>query len=315
MAIFDLFSKRRKVERGEVPDVYTYDQIPSGLRVQIVHIWGDAIGNPGVVELNDHVKSTYQQMVEVLRREYQVFKLSKDTYDPNDSRYAYSELCQYFLQETNTERVLDVIELSARVMDQHTRRFHYLGRQDADEIADAAIKELNARFLEHGIGFEYSDGQIIRIDNQLTHAEIVKPALQVLRGRQYANAQKEFLDAHEQYRHGKYAEALVDCNKAFESTMKIICNKRRWPVSPNATAKELIKVCYDNDLIPPFWQTHFTGLRSVLESGIPTARNRLGGHGAGPGPTSAIPAHLVAYALHLTASTILFLAEAEQKLP
>jgi AbiJ N-terminal domain 4 len=133
----------------------------------------------------------------------------------------------------------------------YTRSFDHLCRQNADQIADAAIKELNARFLEHGIGYEYSDGQIIRVDNQLTHAEIVKPALQVLRGKQYANAQKEFLDAHEHYRHSKYAEALVDCNKAFESTMKIICNKRKWPVSPNATAKDLIKVCYDNELIPP----------------------------------------------------------------
>ena len=55
MAIFDLYSKRRKAERGEVPDVYIYDKIPSGLRVQIVHIWGDAIGNPGVVEWDNHV--------------------------------------------------------------------------------------------------------------------------------------------------------------------------------------------------------------------------------------------------------------------
>jgi AbiJ N-terminal domain 4 len=178
MAIFDLYSKRRKAARGEVPDVYTYDQIPSGLRVQIVHIWGDAIGNPGLVEYSEHVKSAYQQMVEVLRREYQVFKLSNETYDPNNFKYAYNELSQSFLQEKNTERVLDVIELSARVIDRYTRSFDHLCRQNADQIADAAIKELNARFLEHGIGYEYSDGQIIRVDNQLTHAEIVKPVLQ-----------------------------------------------------------------------------------------------------------------------------------------
>lgn len=38
MAVFDLFSKRRKRERGEGPDVYIYDQIPEPLKVQIVHI-------------------------------------------------------------------------------------------------------------------------------------------------------------------------------------------------------------------------------------------------------------------------------------
>ena len=45
MAIFDLFSKRQKKLRGEVPDVYTYDDIQSPLRVQIVHIWTDALGS------------------------------------------------------------------------------------------------------------------------------------------------------------------------------------------------------------------------------------------------------------------------------
>ena len=45
MAIFDLFSKRQKKLRGEAPDVYSYDEIPNALRVQIVHIWQDVLGN------------------------------------------------------------------------------------------------------------------------------------------------------------------------------------------------------------------------------------------------------------------------------
>jgi hypothetical protein len=315
MAVFDLYSKRRKAERGGAPDVYTYDTIPSGLRVQIVHIWGDAIGNPAMGDYEGHVKSIYQQIVEILRREYQVFALTKETHNPLDNRYAYDELCNFFLRENDAERALDIIELTTTIIDIFTRKFEYRYLQNSVEIADEAINELNARFLEHGIGYEYSDGKIIRIDNQVTHAEIVKPALQVLRGKPYANAQKEFLNAHENYRHGKYAEALVDCNKSFESTMKIICAKRKWAVSPNATASELIKECIANGLIPTFWQTHFNGLRSVLESGIPTARNRLGGHGAGATQSQPIPPGLAAYVLHLTASTILFLSDAERNLP
>ena len=45
MAVFDLFSKRQKHGRGEVPDVYQYKTIPEGLRVQIVHIIRDAFGD------------------------------------------------------------------------------------------------------------------------------------------------------------------------------------------------------------------------------------------------------------------------------
>ncbi|MCP1852749.1 MULTISPECIES: STM4504/CBY_0614 family protein [unclassified Bradyrhizobium] len=314
MAIFNLFSKRRKAERGVPAEVYTYDKVPEGLRVQIIHIWTDAIGNPAV-SIEDKIRSTYQDIVEILRREYQVFTLTKNNRTPYDSRNAFGELCEFFLTEANVERVLDVIEITATVIENYTRQWNYLNRRNAEEIADDAISELNARFKENAVGYEYADGKIIRIDNQLTHTEIVKPALQLLRNARYANAQKEFLDAHESYRHGKHAEALLNCNKAFESTMKIMCAKRGWAISANATASELIRACYDNGLIPSFWQTHFNGLRSVLESGVPTARNRLGGHGAGAAPSAQIPKELVAYVLHLTASTILFLAEAEQKLP
>jgi hypothetical protein len=314
MPIFDLYSKRRKAERGEQPDVYTYDKIPNGLRVQIIHIWGDAIGNP-LVDGEQNIRAAYQEIVEVLRREYQVFVLTKNNHAPHDSRYAFAELCEFFLSEKDTDRVLDVIELTAKVIDTFTRRFDYRYGRNFDETADGAIFELNNRFRENAIGYEFSDGRMLRIDSQLVHSEIVKPVLAVLRDKRYANAQKEFLDAHDNYRHGKNGPALVDCNKAFESTMKIICSKRKWTVSATASASQLIKVCYDNGLIPAYWQNHFAGLRSVLESGVPTARNKQGGHGAGAAPVPALPDHLVAYVLHLTAATILFLAEAERTMP
>ena len=37
MAIFDVFSKRRKRELGEVIDVYEYLKIPNGFKIQIYH--------------------------------------------------------------------------------------------------------------------------------------------------------------------------------------------------------------------------------------------------------------------------------------
>lgn len=52
----------------------------------------------------------------------------------------------------------------------------------------------------------------------------------------------------------------------------------------------------------------------MLESGVPTARNRLGGHGQGAEVVS-VPNHFVAFALHQTAAAIVFLAKAEETLP
>ncbi len=125
---------------------------------------------------------------------------------------------------------------------------------------------------------------------------MVKPALRLLNENSYQGAQQEFLSAYDHYRHAKYKEALNDCLKSFESTMKSICDKRQWTYSKNATAKSLIHVCFENGLVPSFWQQQLTSLRSMLESSIPTGRNNLSGHGQGATPTE-VPDYLVAYML------------------
>ena len=312
MSIFDLFSKRQKKLRGDVPDVYTYDKIPQPLKVQIVHIWQDTLGDSRAYhEGSKSVFGGYKFIVETLCREYGLFKLpgAKDYRD----RDYHSELANFLLQEQNAEKVLDAVELSFRLIDRLTRDYNYLGRHNASKIADDAIEELNARFSEHGVGFQFVEGKIIRIDSELIHAEVVKPALALLHAKEFAGAQAEFLKAHEHYRHGNSKEAIAECLKAFESVMKAICDKKGWEYDPHSTSKTLIQACFDNGLVPPFWQQHFSALRSVLESGVPTARNRLGGHGQGSSIVD-VPAYLVAYVLHMTASAIVFLAEAEQQL-
>lgn len=312
MPIFDLFSKRRTRLRGEMPDVYSYDELPKSLRVQILHIVFGAMGNEeeyysGLRVGDDFVKTIYKFVVDILCREYGVFQLA-ETHGRNDRMYL-EELRDFFLRETNVEKSLDVVELCFHAIDRHTRGWN-LRRQNASAIADDAIRELNVRFQEHGVGYRFENGQIVRVDSQLIHSEVVKPALILLGQRQYAGAQQEFLQAHEHYRAGKAKEALNECLKAFESVMKSICDRRGWQYGDGTTARGLIKVCFDNQIVPPFWQSHFSSLRSLLESGISTGRNKLSGHGQGAAPTT-VPMHVVGYVLHMTAAAIVFLAEAD----
>lgn len=313
MAIFDLFSKRQKALRGDVPDVYTYDDLSNPLRVQIVHIWSDSLGSDNDYydyTYGNQVKSSYEFIVDTLCREYGMFKLP--TADKYGDRMYLKELANFLLQENNVERQLDVIELSFRYIDGITRNY-YLGRNNASKVADEAISELNNRFKEHGVGFQFIEGEIVRVDSELIHVEAVKPALRLLNDKNYQGAQQEFLSAYEHYRHGKHKESLNDCLKSFESTMKAVCDKRKWAYQPNATAKVLIQICFDNDLVPSFWQQQLSSLRSMLESSIPTGRNKLSGHGQGSTPT-VVPDYLVAYMLHMTASTLVFLTTAEKNL-
>lgn len=316
MAIFDLFSKRQKVLKGDIPDVYTYDDLPNTLRVQIVHIWSDTLGSASDYfdqDGNGHkVRSAYKFIVDTLCREYGMFKLP--TAEKHRSRMYLNELANYLLQIDGVEKQLDIIELSFKYLDRMTRKVDYLYKRNASKIVDDAIDELNFRFKEHGIGYQYIEGEVIRVDSEFLHSEAVKPALRLLNEISYRGAQQEFLSAYEHYRHGKNKESLNDCLKAFESTMKAICDKRGWVYEANVTSKILIQICFDNDLVPVFWQQQLSSLRSMLESSIPTGRNKLSGHGQGTIPT-AVPGYLVAYMLHMTASTLVFLTTAENDLP
>ena len=179
---------------------------------------------------------------------------------------------------------------------------------------DEAINELNYRFREHAVGYQYKSGQIIKVDSQFIHSEVVKPALSFLSESMYKGANEEFLKAHKHYRNGRYKECLNESLKAFESCLKTICKKRNWQYDDKrSTAKDLIQIVFDKGLIPPFMQSHFSALKSTLESGLPTVRNREAGHGQGP-EKIVIPEYVAAYALHLTASNILLLAKADEEL-
>ena len=306
MAIFDIYSKRQKKINGDVPDVYIYDLIPTALRTQIVHIWHDTLGDQNQYVSMSTVRDVYTEIVNILRREYGVFSLK----GPDEP---YDDLKSFILNENQADRVLDAIELSFNAINICTRDRTYLGKPNPDKIANEAISELNTRFKEHGIGYEFIDGKIVRIDSQLIHSEVVKPALILLHEKDFTGPQEEFMKAYEHYRKGNAKEALNECLKSFESVMKVICGKRGWQYDPHATARTLIQICFDNSLIPLFWQQQYNSLRSLLESSVPTGRNNLGGHGQGATPIS-VPDYLVAYMLHMTASAIVFLVEANNKL-
>jgi hypothetical protein len=308
MTIFDLFSKRQRQLRGEVPDVYVYDKLPQPFRVQVVHILRDMLGNVlasryGVVENGPY--RSYKDLVEALRREYGLFELVSG-FGRNDD--FSTELFNFFLAVGNVEQALDVIELATRYADRVTRKYEYQC-DDFDRRVDNGVAELNARFREHGIGFQYERGELIRLDSDFLHAEAVKPALTLLRMKEFAGPREEFLNAHDHYRHARYEEALTEALKSFESTMKAICDSKGWAYESKFPAKDLVNVCFKNNLIDEFWQTHISSLRGTLENGINTARNKLGAHGQGSTPRE-VPRELVAYVLHMTAATIVFLIEA-----
>lgn len=300
MAIFDLFSKRQKRLRGELPEVYTYDAVPGVLRVQIVHIIRDAIGEDSYH--GHEATRIYSLINDTLCREYGVFTLIE--FPPSVEQAVFN----FFLSLESVDRALDVIELSFRAIDIVVRKDG--GGVNRKLSPDEAIAELNGRFREHAVGFQFESGELLRVDSEYIHAEAVKPVLALLHAAGYEGANDEFLKAHEHYRHGRHKECLVEALKAFESTLKEICRKRRWEVHATATAKALIATCLKEGLFPVFLENQMNAIRALLESGLPTVRNKLGGHGQGP-ETIVVPEFLARYALNLAASNILLAVEAD----
>jgi hypothetical protein len=301
MAIFDLFSKRQQRSRGEVPDVYLFDKLPNKLRVQIVHIISDAIGIDRY-HGDRYMYKVYKDIHEILCREYGLFKLG----DEDEDKEA---VLNFLLTTKDLERALDVIELSMRYIDKILRtdqeHLHYVQTKISP---NGAIEELNERFKENGIGYQYESEQLIRVDSSIVHKEITKPTLTLLWNKKFQGANEEYLKAHEHYRHGRNKECLSECLKSFESVMKIICKEKGWAFDQTDTSSRLIKICFQNDLVPSFTQNQFSSLQNLLVSGIPTIRNKVGGHGQGAVPQK-VDDEMARYGLNLTGTNIIFLIE------
>ena len=173
---YELFSKRQQRIQGENPDTYQYETIPDKLRVQIFYIWGKIWETPfhnsfGQLQVSSLAYNAYMSIEATLREEYGVLSLDGDD-DPDEDGYGFYRVVRKILLETeDTNKVIDVIEVSFRYIDQEIRDISYDGIPP-----DEAIDQLNQRFCEHSVWYQYESGQIERVDSPDIHSEVVKPA-------------------------------------------------------------------------------------------------------------------------------------------
>ncbi|MGO9264341.1 MAG: STM4504/CBY_0614 family protein [Candidatus Binataceae bacterium] len=276
MAISSLYSRRkRQLENAGKAEVYQYDDVPHSLRVQIIHIWRGTIGqcsrsnrhSYGFGQRPPNSDDWWNEIHSVLAREKGLFELASADND-------LDRCAHYLLSATNVEDILDTIEVTFRriqnlaKLDKGQWQLEAV-RRDLEQRPNDALAELNFRLREAEVGYQFENGEIIRIDSQFVHAEAVKPALSLLSDARFLGPHEEFLHAHESYRtakpddHKKREDAIAGALKAFESTLEVICDLKKWPHPANATAIPLIKIVIDNGLIPPFLQSSMEGLATL----------------------------------------------------
>jgi hypothetical protein len=317
MAVFSMFSKRQQPISQEASDVFRYDEIPHELRIQLLHALDDARHRiyqrtiPEYWAIGTEGMDIFATACMTLRRELGLGRLVDvrkrvRTMADTETRDLCNEFTVFF-ENCEPKHVLDSVEIIMHFI----KEAEQSGLLDDECNASTVTDEINTRFLGHRVGFQYQSGQIVVQTNKLLHSDVTTPALTLLGDPVFTGANEEFLKAHEHYRYGRYSECLIDCNKAFESTMKIVCELRKWPYATTDTAKNLIDVCLTNDLVPTFTQQQLTSLRTLLESGIPTIRNKKAGHGQGVDRHDVSP-QLARFALHLTGAAIVLLVESHK---
>jgi hypothetical protein len=154
----NLFSKFQSV--GKKPASLTYE-LPDGLRVQIVQLWEKGFGpderyHPGP-------SMAYDKIHQILCEEHQMLQL------PQVSRQSLP-LCgiiaEYFMNLEDTDKALDVVQVVFSIMEKMLHRINdgsgdvfYKSRYRSPEVID----ELNRRFRENNVGYQYIQGRIEKI--------------------------------------------------------------------------------------------------------------------------------------------------------
>jgi len=310
MPFYETYASRvAAAENAGNPDVYIYDELPPFPREQIAQILRKCIGpgwegNSRRIPLN--ANEVWEEIADVMRREVKSFFYFG--HKEELCEYPYGHCMSYLRKSNDLNGVLSLIEISAHTMENLQSAPDFRG---ATEDPAEGVVELNQRFLRAGVGYQFENGQIVRVDSQYVHAEVVKEALRLLSEPGFEEANSEFMKAHRHLREG----SLRDCNtaalRAMENVLKVICDARGWTYERGDTVERLLAIVRREGLFPDYLGGYFDNLIGAMKAGVPKVRDRQGGHGAAPGD-DPVPDHIAAFALHLTAANIVMLVKAHR---
>lgn len=298
--MYKLFSQRKKEAMGEIPEIYEYNSFPESFRNQYVFIVSD------VFEKANRSNSYYGRTddlwnitCELYAREKGLKGIAGDYYTSYNNKSAYKD----YVDKCSDSDFLDLLDFTVT----HILCSEVTKRCVGNEVINQAIFELNYRFDQHSLGYEVINGEVITKTDKHIHTNIVKPALILLHQKEFNGAENEFMLAWKHYKETHYKDAILNAGKAFESVMKSICKYMSFSYDEQRDdAKKLIQILRDNDFFPAYLESHMNGVRTTLESGVPTVRNKTSGHGQGD-EIIDVSETFASYALNLTATNIVFL--------
>jgi hypothetical protein len=311
MVKYELYSRRKKAaERAGQPVELRYDALPNFLRKQIAMTWDSGIGcyYPGYKFVDDPppcANEYWRLMYDMMNN------LSEPFHQYIVADNPYQTCTAFLLTHADVDECLDIIEISCRILAGIADVRGEREDRGATVSALNALERINDCFTREGVGYQFSKGSIVRIDSALIHAEVVQPALGLLVGDIFKEANSDFMDALRHYRHGDFKDTVTAANRAFESTLKAICHVRSWEYRPGDRASELIIAVHKNGLFAGQPVLGVETYVSMMKMGLPGVANNFGRHGRDP-EANPVPDFIAAYALHLMAANILMLMNAHK---
>lgn len=305
MAIFELHSKKMSdIAKADQADVYRYDFFSNVFRVQILNIANKAFGEDRHYRqgIGHKSNSNWVWIDETYSHEKGVNPLGGKEHMPEQIRTAFKAL-----GHEDALDLVDIIAFRIKADDDEAARLRI--RRNINLRVATQIDEVNYRLREAGMGYQIEEGRLTRVDSQLVHKEVVKPALTLIGRPGFEGVQQEFLSAHEHYRSGKNKEAVGLAANSVESTFKAILDSKQWDYPKNPRISDLVKVARNNRLWPDYLDNNMDQLAATLQSGLPQIRDKAAAHGQGAVPNE-VSSYLAAYALHLAATNIVFLISA-----
>ena len=196
MAVFNMFSKRQRRANQE-PDIFPY-AIPHELRIQLLRALDDARERiydrtiPSYRILGTEGDDIFAKACTVLRRKlaWGGWSMSANEFAqwPTQKPEACAMSLPFSSRIVNPNRSYDSVEIVMHFIKQAEQN----GLLDDECNARTVADEINTRFLEHRVGFQYEAGQIIVQSNKVLHDDAVKPALLLLADPAFEGANEEY---------------------------------------------------------------------------------------------------------------------------
>jgi hypothetical protein len=306
--IFRTFAERKRLESlaGE-PEIYVYDEAPPQFRHQICSAFSDGIGpytSVGPYDVSGLPREAIKANECWSRIDHVCFEEIFPYHEYATRVFPSERVVQALTAIKDIDIFLSIVEIGC-VFLVETAQDTYLDTRKRQSLL-GTISEINERFEQHAIGYQFENGKIIRKDSELIHAEIIKPTLSLLAEPIFEKINDEFMTAHEHYRHKNFKDAVTAANRAFETMLKVICDLNKWKYGKGDRVSELVTLVGKNGLFTHDFDKGISAYIAAMKTGLPTVRNDAGGHGEGL-EDNAVTSEIARYAIDLAATNILFL--------